>query len=61
MFRNSPRSIYLNSNIVLRLSGHISVFGLVSFVLKSLPGIARQWIREKFAGLCPKPRSHVRI
>ena len=42
-----------------RLSGHFFfIFGLV---LKSLLGIARQWSREKFAILTPKPRSHVRI
>ena len=44
-----------------RLSGHFSIFGLVFFVLKSLLGIARQWILEKFAILTLKPRSHVRI
>ena len=32
-----------------RLSGHISILGLVFFVLKSLLGILRQWSREKFA------------
>ena len=32
-----------------RLSGHISIFGLDFFVLKSLLGILRQWSREKFA------------
>ena len=37
-----------------RLSGLYSIFGLVFFVLKSLPGIARQWIREKFAILSLK-------
>ena len=48
--------------MTLRLSGHFSVFGLVSFVLKSpVLGIARQWSREKFTILTPKPRSHVRI
>ena len=31
-----------------RLSGLYSIFGLVFFVLKSLPGIARQWSRETF-------------
>ena len=31
-----------------RLSCHFSIFGLVSFVLKSLLGIARQWSCEKF-------------
>ena len=44
-----------------RLSGHFSVFGLVFFVLKSRLGIARQWSREKFAILSPKPRSHDRL
>ena len=37
------------------LSGHNSMFGLVSFVLKSLLGIARQWSRRKFAILSVKP------
>ena len=32
-----------------RSSGHISTFGLVFFVLKSLLGIARQYSRKKFA------------
>ena len=32
-----------------RLSGHISILGLVFFVFKSLLGILRQWSREKFA------------
>ena len=32
-----------------RLSCHISIFGLVFFVLKSLLGITRQWSRKKFA------------
>ena len=41
-----------------RLSGHFFIFGLV---LKSLLGIERQWSREKFAILTPKPRSHVRM
>ena len=44
-----------------RLSGHFSIFGVVFFVLKSLLGIARQWSREKFAILTPKPLSLVRI
>ena len=44
-----------------KLSGHFFIFGLVFFVLKSLLEIARQWSREKFAILTPKPRSHVRI
>ena len=58
---NSPRSIYLNSNMTRRLSGHFSVFGLVFFVFKSLLGIARQWSRENFSVLTLKPRGHVRI
>ena len=51
---NSPRSIYLNSNMTRRLSGHFSIFGLVFFVLKSLLGIARQWNRKKFFNFDPK-------
>ena len=45
------------------LSGHISVFHLVFFPLKSFRGIARQWSREKFENLILslKPRSYVRI
>ena len=41
-FYKGPRSIYSNSNMTPRLSGHFSIFGLVSFVLSSLLGIARQ-------------------
>ena len=44
-----------------RLSGHISISGLVFVVLKFLMGIARQWSREKFAILSLNPRSHVKI
>ena len=60
---NSPRSRYKNSDMTpsSRLSGHISIFDLAFFVLKSLLGIARQWSRYKFAILTLKPRSHVRI
>ena len=58
---NSPRSLYLNCNMTPRLSGYISIFGLVFFVTKSLLGIARQWTREKLAILSLKPWSHVRI
>ena len=47
--RNSPRSIKKNSNMNPRLSGYISILGLVFFVLKSLLGITREWSREKFA------------
>ena len=58
---NGPRSIYQNSNMTPRLSGHFSVFSLIFFVLKSPLGIARQWSREQFATLSLKPRSHVRF
>ena len=58
---NNPLSIYLNSNMTRRLSGHFSEFGLVFFVIKSLLGIARQWSRENFSILTLKPRGHVRI
>ena len=47
--RNSPRSIKKNSNVNPRLSGYISILGLVFYLLKSVLGIARKWIREKFA------------
>ena len=47
--------------MTLRLFGHFSIFGLVFFVLKSLPGIARQWSRERFVILTLKPGSRVRI
>ena len=43
-----------------RLSGHFSIFDLVS-LCSSLLGTARQYSREKVAILCLKPRSHVRI
>ena len=55
MFRqNSPRSIYLNSNVTPRLSGHYSIISLVFFVLKSLLGIARHWSLEKTGNFVPK-------
>ena len=53
-----------------RLSGHFSIFGLVFFVLKSLPGIAGQWSRKKTCSFgvsesrsfgVSESRSHVRI
>ena len=47
--RNSPRSIKKNSNVNPRLSGYISILGLVFYLLKSVLGIARKWSREKFA------------
>ena len=59
--KNRPRSIYHHSNIVPRLSGQPSIFGVVFFVSKSLLGIERQGELEKFAVLTRKPRSHVRI
>ena len=46
---NSPPSIKKNSNVNPRLSGYISILGLVFYLLKSVLGIARQWSREKFA------------
>ena len=44
-----------------RFSGRISIFSLVSFVLKSLLGIARQWSRERFAILSLKVMLHETI
>ena len=38
-FSDSPCSIYKNSNMTPRLSGHFPIFGLVYFVLKSLLGM----------------------
>ena len=58
---NRPRSIYQYSNMVPRLSGQTSIFGVVFFVSKSLLGIERQKKLEKFAILTRKPRSHARI
>ena len=49
----------VNSNMTSSLSGHISIFGSVFFVLKFLLGITRQWSRKKLAILTLKPRSHV--
>ena len=57
MARNSPRSIYYNSNMTPRLSGHFSIFGLVFFVLKSLLRIVRQWSLENIPILTLKPQS----
>ena len=59
--QNSPRSIYLNSIVTLRLSGHFSIISLIFFVLKSLRGIASHRSLEKFAILSLKPRSNDRI
>ena len=41
------------SNINPRLSGYISILGLVFFVLKSLLAIVRELSREKFAIFVP--------
>ena len=49
-----------NSNMSQRLSGHFSIFGLFFFALKSLLGITKHWICEKFAILSLKPQSRVR-
>ena len=35
--------------MIPRLSGYISILGLVFYVLKCLLGTARQWGRAKFA------------
>ena len=43
--------------MIMRLSGHFSIFGLVFFLLV----IARQWSREKVVILSLKPRSRVGI
>ena len=58
---NRPRSIYQYSNMAPRLSGQNSIFGVVSFVSKSLLGIEGQKKLEKFAILTRKPRSRARI
>ena len=55
---NSPRSIYENSNMTLRLPGHFPIFGLVFFVLKPLLEIARQWSRKN---MFQNPQSPARI
>ena len=60
-YNNRPRSIYQYSNMAPRLSGQISIFGVVFFVSKSLLGIEGQRKLEKFAILTRKPRSHARI
>ena len=36
-----------------RLSGYISILGLVFYVLKSLLGIAREWSSENFEIFVP--------
>ena len=58
---NRPRSIYQYFNKAPRLSGQTSIFGVVSFVSKSLLGIEGQRKLEKIAILPRKPRSHARI
>ena len=54
-------SIYQYSNMVPRLSGQTSIFGVVFFVSKSLLGIERQKKLKNFTVLTKMPRSHVRI
>ena len=49
---NCPRSIYLDSNMAPRFSGHFPIISLVVLVFKSLLGIASQWSREKFRKNC---------
>ena len=58
---NRPRSIYQYFNKAPRLSGQTSIFGVVSFVSKSLLGIEGQRKLEKIAILPRKPRSHAWI
>ena len=58
---NRPRSIYQYPNMVPRLSGQTSIFGVVVFVSKSLLEIEGQRKLEKFAILTWKPRSHAQI
>ena len=58
---NRPRSIYQYSNMALRLSGQTSIFGVVSFVSKSLMGIEGQKKLDKFAILTRKPQNHAWI
>ena len=60
-WRYRPRSIYQYSNMAPRLSGQTSIFGVVSFVSKSLMGIEGQKKLEKFAILTRKTRSHAWI
>ena len=47
--------------MTLRLSSHISILGLVFFMIKCLQGITGERSGEKFVLLSLKPRSHVRI
>ena len=44
-----------------RLSGQMSIFGVVFFVSKSFLGIERQKKLKKFATFTRKPGSHVRM
>ena len=58
--KNSPCSIYWNSNMTPRLSGHFLIwFGFLSAQVYSGNCEAIEW--WKFAIFSPKPRSHVRI
>ena len=49
-----PRSIFQYSNMAPRLSGQTSIFGVVSFVSKSLMGIEGQKKLEKICKFDPK-------
>ena len=55
---NRPCSIYQYSNMAPRLSGQMSIFGVVFFASKSLLGIEGQKKLEKFAILTQNPWSH---
>jgi len=56
-----PCSIYQYSNMAPRLSGHMSICGVVFFVSKCLLGIEKQKNIKRITILTWKPRSHVRI
>ena len=49
MVSNRPHSIYQCSNMAPRLSGRMSIFGVVFFVSKSLLGVEGQKKLETFA------------
>jgi len=56
---NRPRSIHQYSNTAPTISGQTFIFGVVSFVSKSLFVIERENLQ--FTILTQKPQSHVRI
>ena len=45
---NKPRSIYQYSNMVPRLSGQISIFGVAFFASKSLLGTGQKTLKIGF-------------